>query len=353
MYIRRILVLIAFLVLIAMGAFSYFIYKTLLMPNTDFKEEYTYVHIKNNASYDDVREELKPILKNVDKFDKVARQKKYVNNIKAGRYRIVSGMNNNDILNALRTKNEPANLVFNNQDNIQKLAGRISEQIEADSTMLVKVMQDTAFLNENDFGVNAALNMYIPNQYEFYWNTEAKSFRDRMLKEYKNFWTEERKQKAEDLNLTPHEVQNLAAIVQKETAKVEERKRVAGVYINRLKKGMKLEADPTVIFAVNKERNKDIGLSDSTAMENPKIKRVLYEHLEIDSPYNTYKYEGIPPGPIAMPDISSIDAVLNYENHDFIYFVADPDNFGFHKFSKTLQQHNIYKKRYINWLENH
>jgi len=149
-------------------------------------------------------------------------------------------------------------------------------------------------------------------------------------------------EKAAKLNLSPEQVTALAAIVQKETARIDERPRVAGVYLNRLRVGMLLQADPTVIYAIKRAS----GDFDQV------IKRVLYADLEIDSPYNTYKYGGIPPGPITMPDISSIDAVLNPEKHDYFYFVADVSNFGYHKFAKTLSQHNRNKAEYIRWINN-
>jgi UPF0755 protein len=161
-----------------------------------------------------------------------------------------------------------------------------------------------------------------------------------MLKEYNRFWTEARIDKAKSLNLSPKQVMILASIVQKETAKSDERPRVAGVYLNRLKIRMPLQADPTVIYAIKK----------STNDFNQVIKRVLYKDLELDSPYNTYKYAGLPPGLIAMPDISAIDAVLNPEKHDYFYFVADVNNFGYHKFAKTLSQHNVNRQEYVRWI---
>jgi len=341
MYIRKILFIIAILIAVGMGIFSYFIYSALLTPNTDFEEDEIQVYIKSDDNYYDVYQQLKPHLKNIDKFDLVAQQKKYASNIKPGRYTLSKDMTNNDIISVLRTQNHPFSITFNNQDRIEKLAKRISQQIEADSISLIKTMKDSVFLAKNDFNSDNLLNMYIPNQYEVYWNTSAEKFRERMLKEYKRFWNDERLEKAKKIGLTPNEVQNLASIVQKETAKVEERPRVAGVYMNRIKKGWKLEADPTIIFALKNRGEK----YDTTT-----IKRVLYKDLEIDSPYNTYLNEGIPPGPIAMSDISSIDAVLNYENHDFFFFVADPKNPGFHQFAKNYAQHNRYKNEYVNWL---
>lgn len=341
MYIRRILVAVALLGLIGMGIFSYYVYNMLLAPNTDFDDSHVNVHIKTNATYDDVHEELKPYLKNMDNFDLVAQRRDYIQNIKAGRFKLRKDMSNNDIIRTLRSKNLPFPIFFNNQDRLETLAGRISNQIEADSTALLKAMTDSTFLAENNFDRQNALNMYIPNKYQFYWNTSAKEFRERMRKEYKAFWNDERVKKADSIGLDPGEVQTLASVVQKETSKPEERPRIAGVYMNRYKKGMKLDADPTVIYAIKKKQQ------DFDTI----IRRVYYKNLEVDSPYNTYLHNGIPPGPIAMPDISSIEAVLNYENHDYFYFVADPERPGYHKFSKTQAQHIRQKKAYTNWLD--
>src|SRR5690606_33532368 len=211
---------------------------------------------------------------------------------KSGKYAIVKGMNNNDIINSLRSKNIPVQLSFNNRETLERLAGRIADQIEADSLSLLEEFKDTEFLQANGFEPATALAMYVPNSYEFFWDTSAEEFRDRMYTEYQRFWSEERKSKAKKIGLTPLEVVSLASIVHKETAKVDERPRVAGVYMNRLSRNMLLQADPTVIYAIKKES----GNFDTI------IKRVLYKDLELDSPYNTYKYAGIPPGPIAMPD---------------------------------------------------
>lgn len=340
MYIKKILLAIVLIGLVVAGILAYNVYSIMFNSNTAFNNDEAYLYIPTNATYADVREQLQPLLKDIESFDVLADKKKYTTNIKAGRYIIKKGMNNNDIINSIRSNNVPLQLSFNNQETIEDLAGRISSQIEADSSVLVKVMKDSKFLKENGFSEATGLGMYIPNSYEFFWNTSSEQFRDRMLIEYKRFWTDARLKKAKTLNLTPNEVMILASIVQKETAKSDERPRVAGVYLNRLKVNMPLQADPTVIYAIKKTTN------DFDQI----IKRVLYKDLELDSPYNTYKYAGLPPGLIAMPDISSIDAVLNSEKHDYFYFVADVKNFGYHKFAKTLSQHNVNRQEYVRWI---
>nr|WP_299344282.1 endolytic transglycosylase MltG [Allomuricauda sp.] len=340
MYLKKVLWAAALLGLAVCGFLAYQIYAAIFNPNTSFQNEEAFVYINSNASFQEVKEQLQPLLKDVSSFHSVAERKGYINNIKGGKYAIKKGMNNNEIINSLRSNNIPIRISFNNQESLQSLAGRIAEQIEADSVDLLNAFTDAAFLEEYGFDDNTQLGMYLPNTYEFFWNTNGEGFRDRMQKEYSKFWNEERLQKAKTLNLTPPEVTALAAIVQKETVKVDERPRVAGVYLNRLKKRILLQADPTVIFAIKKE----------TGNYDTIIKRVLYRDLEIDSPYNTYKYAGIPPGPITMPDISSIEAVLNPERHDYLFFVADVSNFGYHLFAETLAQHNRNKAQYVQWL---
>ena len=340
MYIKKILIAIVLIGLVVAGVLAYNIYSIMFNSNTAFNNEEAYIYVPTNATYAEVREQLEPLLKDIGSFDVLANQKKYVTNLKAGRFIIKKKMNNNDIINSIRSNNVPLQLSFNNQETIESLAGRISSQIEADSIALVDVMNDTKFLKDNDFSDATSLGMYIPNSYEFFWNTSAEQFRDRMLKEYNRFWSDVRLSKAKAVNLTPKEVITLASIVQKETAKADERPRVAGVYLNRLKVRMPLQADPTVIYAIKK----------STNDFDQVIKRVLYKDLELDSPYNTYKYGGLPPGLIAMPDISSIDAVLNSEKHDYYYFVANVKNFGYHKFAKTLSQHNVNRQEYVRWI---
>ncbi len=340
MYLKRILLTVVLLGLLIGGLFSAMVYRTLFISNTVFSNDEAYVFIPSDADFDEVKEQLQPLLKNLSTFETAARRKRYSENVKGGKYAITKGMNNNDIVNALRSGNIPVRVSFNNQETPALLAGRISSQVEADSLTLFQAFSDKDFLKAQGWTPDQALLPYIPNSYEFYWNTSATTFRDRMLAEYTKFWTDARLDKARSLGLSPEQVIALASVVHKETAKADERPRVAGVYLNRLKKGMLLQADPTVIFAIKKE----------TGNYDTIIKRVLYRDLEIESPFNTYKYPGIPPGPIAMPDISAIDAVLNPEKHKYLYFVADTENFGYHKFAETLGQHNRNKEQYVRWL---
>ncbi|MEO2053230.1 MAG: endolytic transglycosylase MltG [Allomuricauda sp.] len=340
MYLKKVLWATAILGLLICGFVTYQIYTAIFGPNTQFNNEEAYVYIPTDATFNDVKTLVEPLLKNLSTFESVAKRKGYITNVKPGKYALKKGMNNNEIINTLRSANIPVRVSFNNQESLSALAGRIAEQIEADSLALVEAFNDPGFLNETHFDEDSKLGMYLPNTYEFFWNTSAEAFRDRMLKEYQRFWNEDRLAKAKKLGLTPNEVTSLAAIVQKETVKPDERPRVAGVYLNRIRKGMLLQADPTVIFAIKKE----------TGNYDTIIKRVLYRDLEMDSPYNTYKYAGLPPGPITMPDIASIDAVLNAEKHDYLYFVVDVSNFGYHMFAKTLAQHNRNKVQYTRWL---
>jgi len=337
MYIKKILVTIALLGLVGCAVFAYYIYNAIFVPNTAFENDKATLFISSGASFNDVLDDLTPLLINVETFVAVANKKKYSGSIKPGKYEIKKGMNNNDIINSLRVNNIPVRVSFNNQESLESLSGRISTQIEADSVSLLKAFKESGFLKKNNFSNNTALGMYVANSYEFFWNTSADEFRSRMLKEYGRFWSASRLAKAKKIGLTQNEVISLAAIVQKETVKIDERPRVAGVYMNRIKKRMLLQADPTVVYAVKK----------ATGVQ---LKRVLFEHLKINSKYNTYIYAGVPPGPITMPDVSAIDAVLNYENHQYYYFVANIKKMGYHQFAKTLSQHNNNAVAYRNWV---
>ncbi len=333
---KKIFLLITSIILI-ICVFAYITYSKIYNKNVT---KTAYVYIPSNSNFDQLVELLSPYLKNKKSFIWVAKKKNYQNIIRAGKFEIKEGMNNNELINHLRGgKQETINLVFNNQDTLEKLAGRVADQIEADSISILKSVKDENFLKKNKFSLETALGMYIPNSYDFYWNTSAEDFRERMHIEYNKFWNKERLEKAKKQNLTPLQVSTLASIVQKETAKVSERPKVAGLYLNRLKDFWPLQADPTIIFAIKQEQGQDI-----------EIKRVLNEDLSIDSPYNTYINFGLPPGPIGMPDISSLNAVLNPNHHQYYYMCASIDKMGEHEFAKTLSQHNINARKYQNWI---
>ena len=340
MYLKKILLTVVLLGLVGMAGFSYYIYQNIFTPNTGFNNPQAHVFIPTGATFKMVQEELSPLLKDMNSFVTVAQRKGYSSNIKAGHFIIKKGSNNNEIINSIRSGNIPVTIKFNNQERLENLAGHLAKQIELDSVSLLNAMLDVDFLEASGFTQDTALGMYIANSYEVYWNTSTKAFCQKMLKEYNAFWNTSRVAKAKAISLSKDQVIALAAIVQKETAMIQERPTVAGLYLNRLKKGMLLQADPTVIFAKKKTENNFKQV----------IKRVLFKDLKIASPYNTYKYSGVPPGPITMPDVSAIDGVLNYKKHGFYFMVADVENFGYHKFAKTLSAHNRNKKQYVNWI---
>ena len=324
---------IAFLLIVIVVFVKFF------TSNTNFDKDEIYVQVPTGSTYTDVVKIISPYIKNMNDFEVIAKLRSFPNNVKSGRFLFKKGMSAFQLVGAIR-RNIPVKLAFNNQERLENLCERVSSQIEPDTTKLLATFRDTLFLKENDFTKDNVFAMFLPNTYEVYWNISAEKFRDKMLGEYKRFWTEERIAKADALNLTPVQVITLASIVHKETVKKSERPTVAGVYLNRLNIGMALQADPTVIYAL-KLRDKNF---------DQIIKRVLYNDLFINSPFNTYQNIGLPPGPIAMPDIDAIDAVLNPTKHDYLYFCASVEKFGYHEFASTITQHNVNAKKYADWL---
>ncbi len=314
-------------------------YIKLVKSNTTFEEKEVYVYIPSGSTYEDAKKIIEPYVDDMGGFEWFAGLRSYPEKVKSGKFLLTKGMGNFKLVSALR-RNVPVTLSFNNQERLENLVDRVASKIEADTVELMNAFTNEAFLSKNGFTKENVFTMFLPNTYELYWNTSAEKFRDKMLEEYQKFWSKERLSKAENLNLTPAQVTTLASIVHKETVKADERPRVAKVYLNRLDLGMPLQADPTVIYA-KKLVNNDF---------NQVIKRVYYGDFNIDSPYNTYMYQGLPPGPIAMPDVNAIDAVLNPENHDYIYFCASVERFGYHEFASTLSQHNVNAAKYAQWL---
>jgi len=334
---KKLFLLILGLLLVLGSVLGISLYSKIFKGNT---VEEGYLYIPTGSNFKEVENLIRPFLKRVKPFVLVAEKLNYPEAVKPGKYKIAKGMSNFELVKMLRSGNQTmVNLSFNNQDTFEKLAGRISQQIEADSISLLKAFNDTVFINEAGFTPATAIGMYIPNSYEFYWNTTAEDFMAKMLNEHNKFWDATRLEKAKKLNLTKNEVITLASIVQKETATVNERPIVAKLYLNRLASDWPLQADPTIIFALKAKLGNDMV-----------IKRVFSKDLQIDSPYNTYKNTGLPPGPISMPDISSIEAVLNPASHDYYYMCASVTTFGTHEFAKTLDQHNRNAAKYQQWL---
>lgn len=334
--IRRIIIIGLIIFLAVLGAVGYHYYQTVFGESVVKSGA---IFINTGSTMVQLEEKLNDFLPDVHDFNWVAQKKKFTNP-KAGKYLLKKGMSLNDVVNLLRSGNQvPITVSFNNQDTLEKLAGRVARQIEADSTAILTAMSNTHFLEQNNLSVASALGMYIPNSYQFYWNTSATQFRERMKKEFLKFWNQDRLNKAKKLGLARDEVIILASIVQKETTQVPERPIVAGLYLNRIKRGWPLQADPTIIYILKQQKGQDFV-----------VKRVLKKDLEIKSPYNTYLHRGLPPTLISMPDISSIDAVLNYKKHNYLYMCVDADNIGFHVFASTLSQHNRNARKYRRWL---
>ena len=331
---RLIVWLVLGILLVFAVAFGYWLYQSVMSPNVQTPEGKDMdLYIPTGSDYAQVQSLIGEagFLVNQMSFDWVATKKGYPANIRPGHYIVRDGMSNNRLVNMLRGGLQtPVKVTFNNMRNVDMLAGRVATQIEADSASISQLLHNQDYIHQLGFNDQTIPALFLPDTYEFYWNTDAEGFVVRMFQEYNKFWTEERKQQANDKGLTPIQVSTLAAIVNKETNMSDEMSRVAGVYINRLKSNWLLQADPTLIFAWN----------DYT------IKRVLDRHKEIESPYNTYKYPGLPPGPICIPSITAIKAVLNAEDHHYFYFCAKEDFSGYHNFAKTLAEHNRNAARY-------
>ena len=316
------------------------LYKKVYKANVKFGDgiEERYIFIESNSGFSDVISLLEKhnLLVDVNSFKWVAEKKNYINNIKPGRYFIDRNMNNNDLINLLRSgRQSPVKVTFNNVRTLNEVSSKLSQYLEADSAQINKVFIDKEFLSDNKFNKNNIISIFIPNTYEFYWNTSAADLRKRMMREYNSFWNKDRRKKASKLKLSFSEVSTLASIVEKEqNIRKDERPKIAGLYLNRIYQGMKLESDPTLIFAL-----KDFN-----------INRVLNKDKKVNSPYNTYKYKGLPPGPICIPSINSIDAVLNAENHDYIFMCAKEDLSGYHYFATNYRQHLKNAKKYQRML---
>lgn len=337
-WLRWILVLSIALILVG-GALAWKAYRVVFHDNVALDEVYE-LKIPSGAGYEDVVEILERdgVLTDIFGFGLVAQQMNYPNHIYPGLYEIEPDMSNRALILMLRQGQPldfPVTIAEVKIQSVEDLAGHVSQFLELDSTNLVRLLGNEAFLDSIGYNRENVLTAVIPNTYNFYYNTSARQFMERMLKQHDIFWDAQRLAKAESKNLSPSEAFILASIIEKEYKNADELPRMAGVYINRLAKPpYLLEADPTVKFAVG----------------DPTIRRVLNVHKEVDSPYNTYKYPGLPPGPICLPSIMSIDAVLNAEDHNYFFFCAKPDESGYHAFAETYTEHLINAKAYHEYL---
>ena len=331
---RKFMFVFFLIIIIAAGALAFTGWKLIYNPNVWTQDnKIVSVKIPTNADFEQVKEILysKGLIIHRNNFEFVADLKKYPQNIKSGNYEIKGGMNNNELINLLRSGNQtPVKVIFNNIQDVYTVASKVSAQLECDSSAIVDYVFSSSFMNNNNLDSVFAGMIFLPNTYEFYWNTTAEGFVERMNTEFNKFWNAKRNLLAQDIGLSKKEVIVLASIVEKETQKNDEKAKIAGVYLNRLKRKWLLQADPTLIYALN----------------DKSIRRVLNVHKKIDSPYNTYKHLGLPPGPICIPSISSIDAVLNYDKSDYLFFCAKADLSGYHAFAKTIKQHNRNAKKY-------
>lgn len=296
--------------------------------------------IPRNATMEQVMEKMSPYLKDKESFQEVAKQKDLAQNIKVGRYQIRKGDDNTKLVNMLKAGLQTEDVFrIKDFDDMYQMIGRVSRKMETDSLAFVKAFDKIA----QQKGLSSAEDLkpyFFADTYHFYWTTSPEEFFNKFEKEYQNFWNAERQAKEKKLGLSRNQIYALASIVQKESGgKTDEQRTIAGLYLNRYKKGMKLQSDPTVIYAINKEQN-----------FSKIIKRVYSKDLSHPSPYNTYANAGIPPGPICVVNKNAVDNVLNAEENDYIYMCADPERLGYHKFTHSDVEHMKNAKAYHDWL---
>jgi UPF0755 protein len=334
---KRIYIILIVCLVLLLGTATNFSLK-LFRSNTNKQFEQGYLYIPTGSNLDDVVAIIKAqhILNNTESFKWVASKMNF-KNIKPGKYKITKGLSNIELVRLLRSgKQEPIKLTFQNIRLKTDFAGYIGKNFEIDSLAFLNMLDSIDLVRQYGFDEETIFCMFIPNTYEMYWNTSKEKFFERMQKEYVKFWHTERLAQAKAIGLSPVQVSILASIVDQEALLNREMVRIAGVYMNRLNRGIKLEADPTVIFA-----NGDFT-----------VKRVLYKLLQKDSPYNTYKYSGLPPGPICMPSVAAIDAVLHFEKHNYIYFCAKEDFSGLHNFASNVTEHQMNARKFQQALNN-
>lgn len=332
----KIVVVIIFFIFLFFGFLFYKYYQKNYMSNVSFE---SYLYIPTDSNFDEVKKRIKNKVIDYNFFVQVAENENYPTQIKPGKYKLVVGESNQEIIEKLIEGNqEPVVFNFQTKDYYSQYAEQIRQSIEADSTSVY-----SAFVNQaknDDFSEVDLVKVYfIPGTYSFFWNDKPEKILEKMKKNFDDFWNDDRKNKAEQLGLTPLQVINFAAITQRESNRVDEQPKIAGLYLNRFKIGMKLQSDPTVLFAKKKIEGFD-----------KKYFRVYYADLTINSPYNTYHSVGLPPVPICSPNKEAIDAVLNAEKHDYIYMCASPTKIGYHDFTSSYLKHEENAKNYRQYL---
>lgn len=337
--VRKLLVLLAILLIVG-AVVGWWGYNTIFSDNINAEEEKA-LYIPSGAGFDTVIDSLeeKNLLKSLASFERVASWMKYNNEtVPSGRYIIAPGMSNKALISKLRSGNQDAvNLTFHTARNLEELSGDLTKRLELDSLQLLDLLNKPESYTSRNLTKETFISMFIPNTYQVYWDITGAELLDRLHTEYDKFWADpKRKERLEQLKMSRAEVYTLASIVEKESAYKPERPTIAGLYLNRLERGIPLQADPTVVFAVG----------DFT------LRRVLNKHLEVENPYNTYLYPGLPPGPISLASINSIDAVLNAEDNTYLYMCAKPGFNSEHAFSRTLSEHNRNAQIYRKWLNN-
>ena len=328
---RKFILAMVIILIIALSFTGLNYYLKYFSANVTDKKEYLYIH--TDATFDEVYDTIKTdgMVKDTASFYSAAQNMNYVTRVKPGRYKLEPGMSNRRLINMLASGSQsPVTVSFHNLRLKEQFAGFVSKKIEPDSLAIIRLLDSASFVEKYGFTTDNVYTMFLPNSYQMYWNTSPEKFFKRMNANYEKFWTPERRQKAAAINLSPIEVSILASIVDAEALHDDEMPIIAGLYLNRLKKGMKLESDPTVIFAEN----------DFT------IRRVLNKQLSINSPYNTYLHTGLPPGPIMMPSVNAVNDVLDYQKNDYIYMCAKADLSGNHAFATNQADHLINARKF-------
>lgn len=324
-----------FLVVFTMmlSSFAFYTYQIIYTPNVLIQDQPRLFAVPHGMTFKQLQNKLadERVVNDLVSFSFLAKLKDLDTNLKPGMYQLEPDMTNVQLIHLLRSGAQtPVNLTFSNARLLNQLPKFLTTNLEIDSADMANLLLADTTATYYGFTQETFISMFIPNTYQVYWTATPKDILDRMKREYDKFWTPERIEKARQLNMNKEEVSTLASIVQGETNKMEEAPTIAGVYINRLKRGIPLQADPTLVFAIG----------------DFSIRRILNKDKEFDSPYNTYKYRGLPPGPISMPSIPALNAVLNYEDHRYLYFCAKEDFSGYHVFAKTLTEHNVNARKF-------